>query len=143
MKEFIRAANVALTFTDKAHERWRYPTGGDESGTDGIGQGVVTRPLLVATIQRLPQRTIESIRPTPGILSPTATFRIPSGPSNTAVLPRTSLMVQPSIVVGRVSGVGVRLGVTCMRGSLVSRILAVVCAGNWGAGVANFSNVPN
>jgi hypothetical protein len=35
--------------------------------------GVAISPLAVATIQRLPQRTMESIRPIPGTVSPRAT----------------------------------------------------------------------
>jgi hypothetical protein len=69
--------------------------------------GVAIKPLAVATIQRLPQRTIESIRPMPGTVSPRVAIRIPSGPPRTAVPPRTSRTVQPSIVVGLVSGAGV------------------------------------
>src|SRR5262245_32278826 len=72
--------------------------------------GVEIRPLLVATIQRLPQRTIESIRPTPGTVSPRAARHTPSGPSSTTVPPTTSRTVQPSIVVGRVSGTAAGLG---------------------------------
>ena len=69
---------------------------------------VVIRPRLVATIQRLPQRTIESIVPTPGTLSPHVTFQMPLGPSKTA-LPSgaTSRTVQPSIVLGLVSGTAI------------------------------------
>jgi hypothetical protein len=66
--------------------------------------GVAISPLAVATIQRLPQRTIESIRPIPGTVSPRAAVRTPSGPSRTTVPPRTSSTVQPSMVVGLVSG---------------------------------------
>src|ERR1700761_6283634 len=62
--------------------------------------GVAINPLSVATIQRLPQRTIESIRPMPGTVSPRIAIRTPSGPPSTAVAPRTSRTVQPSIVVG-------------------------------------------
>ena len=72
-------------------------------------QSVVIRPLLVATTHRLPQRTMESIRPTPGTVSPTDTFRMPSGPCSTAVPPNTFRTVQPAIVSGLVSGVGVSL----------------------------------
>jgi len=72
--------------------------------------GVEIRPLLVATIQRLPQRTIESTRPTPGTVSPRAARHTPSGPSSTTVPPTTSRTVQPSIVVGRVSGTATGLG---------------------------------
>src|SRR3982074_3626865 len=68
--------------------------------------GVAINPLAVATIQRLPQRTIESIRPTPGTLSPCVAVQTPPGPSRTTVLPRTSRTVHPSIVVGLVSGAG-------------------------------------
>src|SRR5919201_18053 len=72
-------------------------------------QSVVIRPLLVDTIQRLPQRTIESIRPAPGTVSPTATFQTPVGPCSTALRPVTARAVQPSIVFGLVSGIGVEL----------------------------------
>jgi hypothetical protein len=81
----------------------------------GFSQGgalycVEMRPLLVATIQWLPQRTIESTLPTPGTVSPRVALQIPPGPSKTAVPPTTSRTVQPSIVVGFVSGVGAGLG---------------------------------
>jgi hypothetical protein len=69
--------------------------------------GVEIKPLLVATIKRLPQRTIESTLPTPGTVCPGVTFQTPFGPSMTAVPSTTSRSVQPSIVVGLVSGVGV------------------------------------
>ena len=72
-------------------------------------QSVVIKPLLVATSKRLPQRTTESIRPAPGTVSPTDTLWTPSGPCNTTVRPDTCLTVQPSIVFGLVSGVGVSL----------------------------------
>src|SRR6187431_2777876 len=42
--------------------------------------------------------------PTPGTVSPALPVRMPSGPSSTTVLPRTSRTVQPSTVAGRVSG---------------------------------------
>lgn len=81
------------------------------TGIDGVplrrklyAYGVEINPRAVATIQRLPQRTIESIRPMPGITSPRATIRIPSGPSSTAVPPRTSRTAHPPIVIGLVSG---------------------------------------
>src|SRR5215470_8248446 len=67
---------------------------------------VEIRPLLVATIQRLPQRTIESIFPTPGTVSPRVALHTPFGPSRTAAPSRTSRRVQPSMVVGFVSGTG-------------------------------------
>src|SRR4051794_29504993 len=47
--------------------------------------GVAISPLAVATIHRLPQRTMESILPTPGTVSPRAPVHRPSGPSSTAV----------------------------------------------------------
>src|SRR5258707_3071712 len=65
---------------------------------------VAINPFAVATIQRLPQRTIESMRPIPGTVSPRVTVQTPLGPSRIAVPPRTSRTVQPSIVVGLVSG---------------------------------------
>src|SRR4051812_21530287 len=71
---------------------------------------VEIRPLLVATIQRLPQRTTDSTRPIPGTVSPCAARQTPPGPSSTAVPPTTSRIVQPSIVVGLVSGAGAGLG---------------------------------
>jgi hypothetical protein len=90
--------------------------------------GVAIKPLAVATIQRLPQRTIESIRPIPGTVSPRTAVRIPSGPSRTAVPPRTSTTVQPSIVVGLVSATGT-------KGSrAVSGVLAGAAAGALTAG---------
>jgi hypothetical protein len=46
--------------------------------------GVEIRPLLVTTIHRLPQRTIDSILPTPGTRSPRFTLRIPFEPSRIA-----------------------------------------------------------
>jgi len=69
--------------------------------------GVEIRPLLVATIQRLPQRKIESTLPAPGTVSPRAARQVPLGPSRTAVPLVTSRSVQPAMVVGLVSGVGV------------------------------------
>ena len=69
--------------------------------------GVEIKPRLVATIKRLPQRTIESTRPIPGTVCPSVTFQTPFGPSITAVPLTTSRSVQPSMVVGLVSGVGV------------------------------------
>jgi hypothetical protein len=72
--------------------------------------GVETRPLLVATIQRLPHRTIESTFPNPGTVSPLVARHCPLGPSKTAVPPTTSRTVQPSMVVGLVSGTGASLG---------------------------------
>src|SRR3954468_14801761 len=71
---------------------------------------VEIRPLLVATIQRLPQRTTDSMRPIPGTVSPCAARQTPPGPSSTAVPPTTSRIVQPSIVVGLVSGAGAGRG---------------------------------
>jgi hypothetical protein len=78
--------------------------------------GVEIRPLLVATIQRLPQRTIDSTRPTPGTVSPRFTVQMPSGPSKTAVPLVTSRSIQPSMVVGLVSGTGVRFARECRGG---------------------------
>ena len=68
------------------------------------------RPLLVTTIQRLPQRTIDSTLPTRGTVSPRIALQTPSGPSKTAVAPETSRTVQPSMVSGLVSGNGIGLG---------------------------------
>ena len=58
--------------------------------------------------QRLPQRTMDSTRPSPGMVSPRAAILIPSGPSRTAVPSRTSTTVQPGIVAGLVSGAATR-----------------------------------
>src|SRR5262245_41312794 len=71
--------------------------------------GVEISPLLVATIQRFPQRTIESTRPAPGRTSPRATLQMPLGPWTTAVPLATSCTIQPGIVVGGVSGTGASL----------------------------------
>src|ERR1700704_1618896 len=71
------------------------------------------RPLLVATSQRLPQRTMESILPTPGTVSPGAALRTPPGPSKTAVPLVTSRTVQPAMVAGLVSGDGVSFARGC------------------------------
>src|SRR6516225_1998553 len=68
--------------------------------------GVEIRPLLVVTIKRLPQRTIESTLPTPGTVCPGVALQTPLGPSKTAVPLATSRSVQPLMVVGLVSGVG-------------------------------------
>jgi hypothetical protein len=91
---------------------------------------VEIRPLLVATIQRLPQRTIESIFPTPGTVSPRDAFQIPLGPSRTAVPPLTSRIVQPSIVVGLVSGTGVGLVETCVLSAAGPAALVFCFFGN-------------
>jgi hypothetical protein len=89
--------------------------------------GVEIKPLLVATTKRLPQRTIESTLPTPGTVCPSVTFQTPLGPSNTAVPLTTSRSVQPSIVSGLVSGVGVRCFV--VRTSFTLAPVKVVCRG--------------
>jgi hypothetical protein len=67
-------------------------------------QGVEMRPPLVATIQRPPHRTIALTGPTPGTVSPRVPVQTPSGPSKIALPPTTSRTLQPSIVVGFVSG---------------------------------------
>jgi hypothetical protein len=75
-----------------------------------IAHCVVIRPLLVETIQRPPHRTMESTLPSPGTVSPRAAFQMPpAGPSNVAVPSTTFRNVQPSIVVGLVSGTGTSL----------------------------------
>src|SRR5262249_14665930 len=84
---------------------------------------------VVATIQRLPQRTTESIRPIPGTISPCAARQAPLGPSSTTVPPTTSRIVQPSIVVGRVSGTATGLAAAgamlfVVNGSLLAPALA-------------------
>jgi len=83
----------------------------------------VINPLLVATIQRLPQSTTESIFPSIGTVSPRATFHVPSGPCKLAMPLLTLVTVQPGIVVGLVSGTGMRL-----RLSFGCSFLAAVCA---------------
>jgi len=88
--------------------------------------GVEIKPLLVATTKRLPQRTIESTLPTLGTVCPSVTFQTPLGPSNTAVPLTTSRSVQPSIVAGLVSGVGVRCFVAS---SFTLAPVKVVCRG--------------
>jgi len=92
-----------------------------------VAYGVEIRPLLVATIQRLPQRTIESIFPTPGTVSPRVAFQMPLGPSKTAVPPLTSRIVHPSIVVGLVSGTGAGLVETFVRSTGVGPGGLVFC----------------
>ena len=52
---------------------------------------------------------MESILPSPGTTSPRFTFKMPLGPSRAAIPFVTSRTVHPSIVVGLVSGTGVRL----------------------------------
>ena len=80
--------------------------------------GVEIRPLLVATIRRLPHRKIDSIFPTPGTVSPRVTRQVPLGPSNTAVPFITSRSVQPSMVVGLVSGTGANFTGACRSRAL-------------------------
>jgi hypothetical protein len=94
--------------------------------------GVEIRPWLVATIQRSPQRRIESILPTPGTVSPRLTFQMPLGPSKIAIPFVTSRIVHPSIVVGLVSGIGVSFA-RLSRSLALSRKEAVCCsnAGEW------------
>ena len=97
---------------------YRPPAGSKFNAADPVTYGVEIRPLLVATIRRFPQRKIDSTRPTPGIMSPLDTLRMPSGPSKIAVPLATSRSVQPSIVVGLVSGVGVSLTRVCKSTAL-------------------------
>ncbi len=85
------------------------------------------KPLLVATTKRLPQRTIESTLPTPGTVCPSVTFQTPLGPSNTAVPLTTSRSVQPSVVAGLVSSVGVSCVV--VRTSFTLAPVKVICRG--------------
>ena len=70
---------------------------------------VEIRPLLVATIQRSPHRTIESIFPILGMMSPWFALHTPFGPSKTAVFPLTSRITHPAMVVGFVSATAVGL----------------------------------
>src|SRR4051794_20418315 len=83
------------------------------------GYGVAINPPAVAMTQRLPQRTMDSTRPRPGMVSPRAAIRMPSGPSSTAVPSRTSTTVQPGIVAGLGSGAatnGCRIAVAAAEG---------------------------
>jgi hypothetical protein len=74
---------------------------------------VEIRPLLVATIHRSPHRTMDSIRPTPGTVSPGFAVQTPFGPSKTASPLVTSRTLQPSMMVGLVSGTGARFSREC------------------------------
>ena len=67
---------------------------------------------------------MESTLPSPGTVSPRATRNVPLGPSNTAVPFVTSRSVQPSMVVGLVSGAGASFTVSRALGSLTSRLAA-------------------
>src|SRR5687768_15366171 len=78
------------------------------------------RPLLVATIQRSPQRTIEVMFPTPGTVLPRVAFQTPLGPCSVTVPLLTSRTVHPSMVVGLVSGTGTGLAETFVRSTAVS-----------------------
>src|ERR1700730_3175814 len=84
--------------------------------------GVVINPLLVATIQRLPQKTTESTFPSPGTVSPRAAFHVPRGPSKVAMPLTTLRTVEPLMVVGLVSGTG-----TNFRTGFAWRFFAAVC----------------
>jgi hypothetical protein len=103
-QRFLRGAH------DRAHDD--SPLGGARrvaAAPHMMGQpyDVEISPRLVATIQRSPQRRIESTLPTPGTVSPRLTLQMPLGPSKIAIPFVTSRSVHPSIVVGRVSGIGV------------------------------------
>ena len=86
--------------------------------------------------QRLPQRTMDSTRPIPGIVSPRAAIRIPSGPSSTAVPSLTSTTVQPGIVAGFVSG-------AATRGCRIAIAAAEGPAFTWEAGPADGRAAPD
>jgi hypothetical protein len=98
---------------------------------------VEIRPRLVATIQRLPQSTIESTLPTPGTVSPRAADQVPFGPSSTTLPPTTSRTVQPSIVVGLVSGTGV-VGLVSGTGVGRGKVFVGCAADNSRAGRVEF-----
>jgi hypothetical protein len=49
------------------------PSGFRKRSSQACGYSVEMSPAVVATIQRLPHRTIVSIRPTPGTVSPILT----------------------------------------------------------------------
>ena len=87
------------------------------------------RPLLVATIKRRPQRTIDSTLPTPGTVSPRIAFQMPLGPSKTAVPLVMPRRVQPGIVAGGVSGHGVSFS-SCRWGDNVFFLIwcSAVCS---------------
>src|SRR5262245_34353091 len=109
----LRHAPVRCTTLDYDRLReGRKPNGISASTVTG-GYGVEMRPLLVATSQRLPQRTMDSTLPTPGTVPPGVTLQIPFGPSKTAVPLVTSRSVQPAMVVGLVSGHGVSFARGC------------------------------
>src|SRR5262249_34061410 len=82
-----------------------HSTGGSRAGSNPLpieNQFLVEiRPLVVATIQRLPQRTIESILPISGTVSPCAARQTPLWPSSTTVPPPTPRIVPPSVRVRR------------------------------------------
>jgi len=71
--------------------------------------GLEINPLVVATIQRFPHSTTDSTLPSPGKVSPRAAFHVTPGPSNVAMPLTTFRTVQPSMVVGLVSGTGTSL----------------------------------
>src|SRR5437879_7722781 len=63
------------------------------------------------------------MRPTPGTVSPRVTVQTPSGPSRIAVPPGTARTVQPSMVVGLVSGTGTIIS----RGGIKAVEFAFAC----------------
>src|SRR6266852_3613808 len=103
-------AQVLNQFTCRAKAPYRARLPQQVPADSGAPYCVEIRPLLVETIQRLPHKTIESTLPSPGTISPRAAFRMPPGPCNTAVPSITSRTLQPSIVVGLVSGTGMGFG---------------------------------
>src|SRR5271166_6547021 len=85
------------------------------------------RPLSVATIHHLPQRRMSSIFPSPDTLSPRLTFRMPFGPSKTAVPPITLRTVQPLMEAGLVSGTATGRAESFARSTAVGAGESVVC----------------
>ena len=116
----------ALRFRD-AHPPHRMGPLLPRAGQFGANYRVEIKPVLVATIQRLPQRTMESIFPTPGTTPPRVTLQIPFGPSKMAVPPITSRTVQPSIVVGLVSATAMGLVERFARSLVVGPRVIVFC----------------
>ena len=119
-RELPKVAKGQLRLTDEIQksrpramsalcQKQTFRQGDTHTGAVAPTYGFEIRPLLVATIRRLPHRKIAMILPTPGTVSPRVTRQVPSGPSNTAVPFITSRSLQPSMVVGLVSGTGVNL----------------------------------
>ena len=81
----------------------------------------------VATIHHLPQRQDVLNLPEPGHLIPRLTFRMPFGPSKTAVPPITLRTVQPLMVAGLVSGTAMGRAESFVRSTTVGAGESVFC----------------